>query len=84
MLYEVFLHELGHLQVIDAEATTERRKYAMETKAQEFAMGWCKRLWSERFDHPDPAHNPPREVELSDEDPVLSELTCRKGTTLGR
>ena len=84
MLYEVFLHELGHLQVIDAEATTERRKYAMETKAQEFAMGWCKRLWSERFDHPDPAHNPPSEVELTDEDPVLSELTRRKGTTLGR
>jgi tetratricopeptide (TPR) repeat protein len=75
MLYEVFLHELGHLQVIHADATDERRKYAMETKAQEFAMGWCKRLWSEPFDHPDPIHNPPSEVELTDEDSVLSELT---------
>jgi hypothetical protein len=67
MLYDVFLHELGHLQVVDSVATTERRKFAMETKAQEFAIGWCKRLWSEPFDHPDPVHNLPSEQELTDE-----------------
>jgi hypothetical protein len=22
-------------------------------------MEWCRRLWSEPFDHPDPVHNPP-------------------------
>ncbi len=64
LLYDVFLHELGHLQVVDGDATTLRRKFAMETKAQEFAMAWCRRLWSEPFDHPDPVHNPPSEGEL--------------------
>ena len=65
MLYNVFLHELGHLQIIDDDAKMERRKFAMETKAEEFAIGWCKRLWSEPFDHPDPVHNPPGPVELA-------------------
>src|SRR5262249_37116067 len=53
LLYGTFLHELGHLQVIDDQATTVRRKFAMETKAQEFAMKWCQCLWSQPFDHPD-------------------------------
>jgi hypothetical protein len=64
MLYDVFLHELGHLQVVDRTATTMRRKYAMETKAEEFAISWYQRLWSQPFDHPDPVHNSPTDVEL--------------------
>jgi hypothetical protein len=63
LLYETFLHELGHLQVVDPEAKTLRRMFARETLADEFAACWRKRLWSERFDHPDPAHNPPGEFE---------------------
>ncbi len=59
LLYDVFLHELGHLQVVNELAKTERRKFAGETKAQEFCLYWRHRLWSEPFDHPDPAHNPP-------------------------
>ncbi len=59
LLYDVFLHELGHLQVVDPQAKTLRRIFAGETLAEEFATCWRKRLWSEPFDHPDPAHNPP-------------------------
>jgi hypothetical protein len=79
ILYTVFLHELGHLQIIDRDARTERRKYAMETKAQKFAVdGRARLLWSERFDHPDPVHNPPSAVELAASDPTLGVLTkCR-------
>ena len=40
LLYDVFLHELGHLQVVDPEAHTDRRRFASETKAQEFADEW--------------------------------------------
>jgi hypothetical protein len=64
LLYDVFLHELGHLQVIDPKAHTERRRFASETKAQEFADEWRARLWAEPFVHPDPIHNPPSAVEL--------------------
>jgi hypothetical protein len=69
VLYSTLLHELGHLQVVDSEAKTERRKFAMETRAEEFAEAWCNRLWSEYFDHPDPVHNPPATVE-TDNDPA--------------
>jgi hypothetical protein len=61
----VFLHELGHLQIIHAEAKSERRKFAMETRAEEFAARWSKKLWSEPFSHPDPVHNPPSAEELA-------------------
>jgi hypothetical protein len=64
MLYDVFLHELGHLQVVDPDAQTERRRFAGETKAQEFADEWRGRLWAETFVHPDPIHNAPSELEL--------------------
>ncbi len=64
LLYDVFLHELGHLQVIDPEARTERRRFAGQTKAQEFADEWRARLWAEPFAHPDRIHNPPSEMEL--------------------
>jgi tetratricopeptide (TPR) repeat protein len=59
MLYDVFLHELGHIQVVDKKAKTIRRRFASETRAQEFAEHWCRELWSQPFDHPDPIHSPP-------------------------
>jgi hypothetical protein len=61
MLYEVFLHELGHLQLVDPNAKRIQRRFASETKAQTFAEYWRKKLWSQPFDHPDPIHNPPTE-----------------------
>jgi hypothetical protein len=64
LLYVVFLHELGHLQVVDAEAKSDRLKFAREKLAREFAARWCKTLWSEPFDHPDPVHNPPTREEM--------------------
>lgn len=64
MLYDVFLHELGHLQVIRPRAKSSRRKFADETLAQQFAEHWCRELWSRPFDHPDPVHNPPPPEEL--------------------
>jgi hypothetical protein len=59
LLYNTFLHELGHLQVIDPQAKELRRRFAGETQAQKFANEWRKTLWSVHFDHPDPIHNPP-------------------------
>ncbi len=64
MLYEVFLHELGHLQLIDENAKTTRREFASETLAQDFAEHWRRELWSRRFDHPDPVHNRPSPEEV--------------------
>jgi hypothetical protein len=58
-LYDVFLHELGHLQVIDPAAKNLKRRFASETLAEEFANRWRRSLWSKHFDHPDPIHNPP-------------------------
>jgi hypothetical protein len=57
MLYSVFLHELGHLQIVDPTARRLKRRFASETKAQEFADYWRANLWQNRFDHPDPVHN---------------------------
>ncbi|HZW29104.1 MAG TPA: hypothetical protein VFF52_00250 [Isosphaeraceae bacterium] len=59
LLYHTFLHELGHLQVVDGAARSDRLKFAREKLAEEFATRWRKVLWSEPFDHPDPVHNPP-------------------------
>lgn len=64
MLYDVFLHELGHLQIVDERAKSDRRKFARERRAQEFADFWRRLLWRDAFDHPDPAHNRPAEEEL--------------------
>ncbi len=66
LLYDVFLHELGHLQVIDEKAKSARRKYAREGKAQEFAMHWCRALWREPVDHPDPVRNKPSKQEIAE------------------
>ena len=65
LLYDVLLHELGHLQVIKEEAKSERRKFAMEKCAREFARYWRRLLWSTPFSHPDPVHNPPNLEELA-------------------
>ena len=65
MLYDVFLHELGHIQIVVKKAKTIRRKFADETRAQEFAEYWCRELWSKPFDHSDPVHNPPSPGELA-------------------
>jgi hypothetical protein len=64
LLYDVLLHEIGHLQIIDPTAKGAMRKFAREPKSQEFAMLWCKKLWSQHYDHPDPVHNKPTKEEL--------------------
>ena len=64
ILYNTFLHELGHMQIILPKAKTNRRKFAGERKADEFAKYWRKKLWAKPFDHPDPVHNPPTIDEL--------------------
>lgn len=63
-LYHVFLHELGHLQIVDSKAKRIKRKFAGETKAQEFADYWRAQLWLTSFDHSDQVHNPPSAEEL--------------------
>jgi tetratricopeptide (TPR) repeat protein len=65
MLYDVLLHELGHLQIIDQKAKTWRRQFACETLAQDFAESWCRELWAQPFDHPDPVHSAPTPEELA-------------------
>lgn len=65
LLYDVLLHELGHLQVANPNTTKWNRKYASETRAQEFADTWRRKLWTSNFDHPDPVHNLPQADELS-------------------
>jgi hypothetical protein len=65
LLYDVFLHELGHLQSVNGDARSARLKFAREKMAQAFAMRWNSQLWSESFPHPDPVHNPPAPDELA-------------------
>ena len=65
MLYNVLLHEIGHLQIIDRKSRNWRHRFAGEPRAQDFAEYWCKRLWSEPFDHPDPVHNRPSPDEFA-------------------
>jgi hypothetical protein len=64
MLYDVFLHELGHLQLVNKNARSVRLKFAHEKLAESFAAHWCDRLWSVPFLHPDPVHNPPTAEEI--------------------
>lgn len=59
MLYDVFLHELGHLQIVDENRRSVRLRFAHEKLAQKFAVEWRRTLWSMPFQHPDPVHNPP-------------------------
>jgi tetratricopeptide (TPR) repeat protein len=74
LLYDVLLHELGHLQPVDVRARSSRRRFAGETLAQAFAMRWCATLWAEPFDHPDPVHNRPTPAEFADDDGDLTDL----------
>jgi hypothetical protein len=64
MLYYVFIHELGHLQVVEPHAREVRRKFAGERLAQEFADKWWDELGSRRFEHADPVHNRPSPEEF--------------------
>lgn len=59
LLYDMFLHEIGHLQVIEEKAKSVSRKFAREGKAQEFAMNWYRMLWRTHFKHSDSVHNKP-------------------------
>jgi hypothetical protein len=59
LLYDVFLHELGHLQLVDARRHSQRLRFAREKLAQQFADAWRRALWSKHFDHLDPVHNAP-------------------------
>lgn len=65
MLYDTFLHELGHLQIINESTKSERLRFARERCAEDFASQWRKRLWLYPFDHPDPVHNAPTDEELA-------------------
>src|SRR5262249_10497477 len=77
VLYGVFLHELGHLQIVDDQTKRMHRKFAGETKAQEFADYWRAKLWLTRFDHTDPVHNAPSPAELQQlEAPVANLNQC--------
>jgi hypothetical protein len=60
LLYDVLLHELGHLQVVDESRPSEKLRFAHEKLAHAFAQNWRRQLWSSPFPHDDPVHNPPR------------------------
>jgi hypothetical protein len=64
LLYDVFLHELGHLQVIEG-IRSGRPEFAREKVAEGFASVARGELWSQPFDHPDPVHGPPTDEELA-------------------
>jgi len=64
LLYHTFLHELGHLQIVDDVTNSELLRFARERRAEEFATEWRRRLWLYPFDHPDPVHNAPSGEEL--------------------
>jgi len=65
MLYDVLLHEIGHLQVVHEDERSARRRFAGENAAQELADRWREELWSTRFEHPDPVHNAPTAEETA-------------------
>ncbi len=46
LIYDVLLHEIGHLQVVDPKASRLKRKFASETRAQEFADELRRTLYS--------------------------------------
>jgi hypothetical protein len=65
LLYDVLLHELGHLRMLTLKRTSSRRACSRETRAERFADYWRQRLWTVPLDHPDPVHNPPSPEESS-------------------
>ncbi len=64
LLYDVFLHELGHLQLVDDKRGSEKLRFAREKMAQEFSGRWRKRLWSVVDETLEVEHNPPSVKEL--------------------
>lgn len=64
LLYDVLLHELGHMQLVLPKSSNWDRKYASEKIAQDFADDWRNKLYAGRFEHPDPIHNKPFMDEL--------------------
>jgi tetratricopeptide (TPR) repeat protein len=64
MLYETFLHELGHLQIVDKNRKSEKMRFAREKLSDEFSAFWRKKLWDKKFNHNDPVHNKPTTSEL--------------------
>jgi hypothetical protein len=66
LLYDVFLHELGHLQAVNQNSWDPWKRYAKERKAQEFADYWRSELWSKPFGHPSPEHQPPLREEMEE------------------
>jgi len=65
LLYDVLLHELGHLQLVNPKTRNWDRRFAAEKLANKFADDWRRRLFAEHFDHPDPVHNAPSRTERS-------------------
>ena len=63
LLYDVFLHELGHLQIVDEKAKDARHKFANETLAQSFADHWRMILWRDHYSHEDAVHNTPYKLQ---------------------
>ena len=64
LLYDTLLHELGHMQQV-GDATHHLSEFAGEPMADHFAAEWRGRLYSQRFEHPDPIHNAPTNAELA-------------------
>jgi tetratricopeptide (TPR) repeat protein len=81
MLYDVLLHEIGHLQIILPKNANPKRKFAHETLAQSFADKWRRQLWSTTYDHPDPVHNAPNKTELKmlEEGWIKAHLAYKQG-----
>jgi hypothetical protein len=78
LLYDVLLHEIGHLQIVASEA--RRRQYFNEKLAEEFADDWRRRLWSRHYYSDDPAHNGPYDAELAvAPEPAHQRLGLRPG-----
>lgn len=65
MLYDVLLHELGHLQSVNAKSKNMKRKFADEKISRDFSDKWRRKLFSTNFDHPDLIHNPPSDEEFA-------------------
>jgi len=64
LLYDVLLHELGHLQPLACRSRSQRLRFPREKLAEEFAMKWRRILWA-KSDHPDPVHNRASAAEIS-------------------
>ena len=84
MLYHVLLKQIGHLQEIDPRAKNPNRRFASETKAQEFANYWRQILWSFPYEHQDKVHDPPspEEIEMLRMGWTQSNLAFKKGLDL--